>query len=85
MSALAVPSVCSLVSPYKEMYNGANGVFVENNSVDGWVRGISALIEDPILRAKIGGAAQDYVLRHYDINTQYTQWVSAYKELLNGN
>jgi glycosyltransferase involved in cell wall biosynthesis len=85
MGALAVPSVCSFVSPYKEVYNGTNGVFIENNSVDGWVKGISTLIEDPILRAKLGGAAQDSVKRNFDINTQYHQWIDVYQELLNGN
>lgn len=81
-SSLSVPSVCSLVSPYKEVYNGANGVFVEDNDPQAWIKGISALIEDKPLRWQIGGQAEATVQRNFDIRTQYTQWADTYKELL---
>lgn len=85
LSSLAVPSVTSLVSPYKEVYDGTNGVFVNGNDPKGWIDGLSTLIEDRLLRAKIGGNAQRTVEQYYDINTQYKQWVDAYKELVNGD
>jgi glycosyltransferase involved in cell wall biosynthesis len=81
-SALSVPSVVSLVSPYQELIEGDNGVFVEN-STDAWIEGISTLIEDPLLRIKIGDNARRYVEQHYDINTQYPRWVTAYQGLVN--
>lgn len=81
-SALSTPSVVSLVSPYQELIAGDNGVFVDNTT-DAWVEGISTLIEDPLLRSKIGGEARRYVETHYDINTQYHRWITAYQGLTN--
>ena len=80
--ALEVPAVCSLVSPYKEVYTGANGVFIENNSTKGWVDGISALIEDKMLRWKIGGESRKVVEQYFNIEKQYTKWLNAYREIL---
>lgn len=84
MSSLEVPSVCSNVSPYIEAYSGANGVFVDNTT-SAWVKGLSVLIEDPILRARIGGKAKETVDAKFDSNKQYVLWEKAYKELLNGS
>jgi glycosyltransferase involved in cell wall biosynthesis len=84
-SALFVPSVVSLVSPYKEAYNGANGVFVENNSVDGWIAGISHLIDNQVDRWKIGGEARKTVEENYDINKEVVRWYNAYQEIVYGN
>ena len=81
MGALEVPCVTSYVSPYKEIATEGNGVFVDNDK-DAWIEGISMLIEDPILRAKIGGEAQRTVAAQFDINTQWTQWRDAYEGLL---
>lgn len=81
MAAMGIPSVVSAVSPYIEHYNGENMVAVDNDH-DAWVEGISTLIEDRILAAKIGGAAQRTVLDKFDINTQYKQWLDAYKGIV---
>lgn len=81
MGALGVPSVSTCMSPYQEMDNGDNGVFIEDNDTDAWIEGISMLIEDPILRAKMGGEARRFVENNFDINNKYMQWVNAYKEL----
>lgn len=81
LSAMGVPSVVSNVSPYKEIARENNGVFVDNQ-VDSWVKGISLLIEDRILRAKIGANAQAYALAQFDINRRYGDWVDAYRSLL---
>lgn len=84
LSALGVPSVTSLVSPYKEMteLHEDNGVYIENNDEDSWVDGISMLVEDAELRKKLGEAARETVVNNFDINTQYHQWVNAYNEVL---
>jgi len=81
-SALEVPSVTSLVSPYKEVYNGSNGVFVEINDPSGWVQGISTLIDDPVLRAKMGAEAKNSVMRNFDIHEKYRLWGDAYGGLV---
>lgn len=80
-SAMGVPSVVSAVSPYFEHYNGKNMVAVDNTD-DAWIKGISTLIEDRILRAKIGAEARNTVMERFDINTQYNQWLEAYKGIL---
>jgi glycosyltransferase involved in cell wall biosynthesis len=81
MGALGVPSVVSYVSPYKEVDNGENAVFIEANDPEGWIAGISMLIEDSILRNKIGGEARQTVFSKFDINKRCYDWVRAYRSI----
>lgn len=81
MAAMGIPSVVSAVSPYKEHYNGENMVMVDNDDA-AWVQGISTLIDDRILAAKIGGAAQRTVFDKFDINKEYRQWLDVYKGII---
>jgi len=80
--ALSIPSVTSFVSPYKEEATEFNGIFVENNTIEGWVAGISMMVEDPILRAKMGGEAYATVAAKFDANKEWIQWEKAYSTLL---
>lgn len=82
-SALSTPCAVSHVTPFKEAYNGANAVMVENDH-DCWVEALSALIEDPLLRVRIAEEAHAYSLRHFDINTQWRQWEDAYRACIEG-
>lgn len=82
MGALEVPCVASYVSPYKEIATEQNGVFIEGNGTQDWIDGISLLIEDRILRAKMAGHAYRYVVDNFDINKRWVDWDNAYKELL---
>lgn len=82
MGALGVPSVVSNISPYKEMRNGDNGIFIEDNDPEAWMKGISMLVEDELLRAKIGGNAYRHTMSNFDINKNYPLWINAYKELM---
>lgn len=85
MSALRIPSVVSYVSPYKEVNDLSDmnlGVFVEGNGSEGWIKGISTLVDNPSLRKEIGSNARSIVEQYYDINSQYHQWVNAYGEVL---
>lgn len=84
-SALLVPSVASLVSPYQEVYDGTNGVFIENNSVDGWIAGIEYLIENPLDRWNMATKAHQTVKENFDITKEYQQWYNTYKELHDGS
>lgn len=84
-SALGIPSVSSYISPYKEMADldgGNNGFYVENNDTDSWIKALSLLIEDRWMRIDLGLKAHRTVEIHFDINTQYQQWVKVYEELL---
>lgn len=82
MAAMGVPAVVSAVSPYKEAYDGKNMVMVDNDD-ESWFQGICTLIDDAVLRASIGGAAQKTVYEHYDINKEYSQWRDAYERAIN--
>lgn len=84
MSSLKIPSAVSLVSPYQEMTglsNEDNSVFIHRNDPHAWVKGISHLIDNPDARRQMGLSARKTVEQHFDINTQYHQWVNAYEEL----
>jgi glycosyltransferase involved in cell wall biosynthesis len=81
MASLGVPAVTSYVSPYKEIATEENGVFVEN-SYGAWDKGIRMLLDDKILRAKIGGEAQRTVYDKFDINNEYKQWKQTYERLV---
>ena len=87
MAALKVPAVTSMVSPYKELIDlkEDNGIFIENNDPNAWLKGIDLLINDAELRKKIGQNAYDTVKEHFDINTQYHQWFNAYGEVLSSS
>lgn len=80
-AALGVPSAASLVSPYKEMYDGTNGVFIASNKTEEWVNAVSTLIEDPMLRWTIGGAAKRSVDQFHSIDSQISKWYTLIKEL----
>jgi glycosyltransferase involved in cell wall biosynthesis len=82
--ASGVPSVTSYCTPYKEVYDGANGLFVENET-DAWIEGISYMIDNPLQRWDFGGKAKTTVRKNFDINKECLRWHDAYKELINGS
>jgi len=81
MSALGVPCVISNVDPYKVNYDGSNAVMIENNSSDGWIEGISTLVEDKILRSRIAGEALRYVKDNFDIDSKFKLWEDSIEDL----
>jgi glycosyltransferase involved in cell wall biosynthesis len=81
MAALGVPAVTSNVSPYSEIATENNGVFVEN-SYGAWDKGIRLLLDDKILRTKIGAEAKKTVYKSFDINKEYKRWGKAYERLV---
>jgi glycosyltransferase involved in cell wall biosynthesis len=51
------PTVASPTEPFREsVVDGANGVLAEDE--DAWIRGISMLFDDPVLRSRIGRRAR---------------------------
>lgn len=79
--ALSIPSVTSYVSPYMELAKEDNGIFIEDNSTDAWIEGISKIIEDKQLRLDMGTSAYKTVAENFDINNQWHRWFDAYKSL----
>ncbi len=82
MGALEVPCVTSYVTPYKEHMTDDNGIFIENNDKDGWIDGISMLIEDKSMRLSMAESAHQTVRDNFDINKEWKQWENAYRSLL---
>jgi len=69
-------------SPYMEIYNGKNAVMVQGNTEKGWIKGISTLIDDPILRFQIAGEARKTVEEYFDIEKEAYRWPQTYKEAM---
>lgn len=85
MSGLQIPTVVSYCSPYKEVEALSDkdlAVFIDGNDPEGWIEGISTLIDNPDLRKNVGENARMVVEQHYDINAQYHAWTNAYSEVL---
>jgi glycosyltransferase involved in cell wall biosynthesis len=84
MGALKVPSVASYISPYAEMepLKKDNGVYVQDNDKDAWVKGLSLLIEDSALRKSMGQSAYETVKENFEIRNRYHDWVVAYQEAI---
>jgi glycosyltransferase involved in cell wall biosynthesis len=81
MAALDVPCVMSAVSPYSEIMEEDNGIFIDDNDPDMWEEGISLLIEDKELRKNIGQGAYKYVSSHFDVNTQWKRYEDFFLEI----
>lgn len=79
-SALKIPAIMSYVPPYDSIPEDKS-IFVENNNINGWVRGLELLIENKTLRKDLGEMSREYVNQNFNINTQYLQWVNAFKEV----
>lgn len=83
-SSLEIPCITSYVPPYDSIQDADEvnkGIFVENNDENSWFNSMEILINDAKLRREIGKNAQQFVKDHHDINTQYHQWVEAFKEV----
>lgn len=83
-SSLEIPCITSYVPPYDSIQDADDvnkGIFVENNDEGSWLRSMEFLINDVKLRKEIGKNAYQFVKDHYDINTQYYQWINAFKEV----
>lgn len=77
---MATPAITSYLSPYKEAYNGTNGIFVDN-STDAWVNAISEMVENVQLRKDMGIEAMKTVFENYDIEKVHKKWFSIFKSL----
>jgi len=81
-AALGIPCVTSFTPPYDLVYEEGNGIFIKDNDPDLWIQGMQMLIDDPLLRAKLGGEAKRYVLANYDIRLQWHKWKTVFEEIM---
>lgn len=79
-SAMRVPCVASDVSPYTNtIRHGADGFLAKTQKE--FIGSLSALIEDPILRSKMGNMAYHSARERFDIDKVAVQIVDRFKEL----
>lgn len=65
--AMEIPVVASRVGGVPEVVvDGKTGFLVEPKDIDGFVRAISRLIEDPALREEMGKEGRKHVLEHFE-------------------
>jgi 2-polyprenyl-3-methyl-5-hydroxy-6-metoxy-1,4-benzoquinol methylase/glycosyltransferase involved in cell wall biosynthesis len=80
-SQAGLASVCSNVSPYKDVIeNGLTGVLCNNETAD-WVEHLSRLIEQPALRLQIALNAQRHVSEHHNIQKSIDAWAEVFQKL----
>jgi glycosyltransferase involved in cell wall biosynthesis len=84
MGALQVPCVTSYVRPYAQLMDLVpdNGIFIEDNDLQGWHEAMNRMAQEPILRMKMGLAARKTVEQHYDANKTWKVWLQAFEECL---
>lgn len=81
--AMGLPVVASRVGGIPEaVKEGVTAVLVEQKDVEGLVRGIEALLEDPQKRVEMGRAGRRFVEQCFDQAVLSEQWVGLYKELM---
>lgn len=79
-AALGVPMVCSRVPAYADLVEHGVTGFLASTPAQ-WYEHISALIEDPALRLRMGDAARE-AARAWTIDKHIHRWESAYQSLL---
>ncbi len=82
LASLGIPSICSGVPPYSDVYDGQNMAMVVENDLGAWVEAISALVESADIRKQIGRAAYETVNEKYNARTNAKMWMDVYKEVL---
>jgi len=82
MGALEVPSITSYVKPYDELMDMVkdNGIFVENNSPQGWYDAMNLMMNSATLRKRMGIAARQTVEQNYDANLTWKIWLKAFED-----
>lgn len=80
-SAMAVPSVVSNVTPYKEVITHKVNGYLYNNPKE-MVKYLKELIDDPIKRITIGNAAYEKVRKEFNSSDIVKDYVEALKKLM---
>jgi glycosyltransferase involved in cell wall biosynthesis len=72
-AACKVPVIASNIPPYSEsIIHGETGFLVD--STQDWIKYLNRLIEDPLLRAKIGGAAYEWAKKNRRLDLAAAEW-----------
>ena len=77
--ALGIPTVASAVGMnFKVIEDGTSGFLVKNDRE--WITAITRLIDDPVLRARVGEASRARVLSTYSVKANQSTYLSIFKE-----
>jgi len=79
--ALEIATVMSPVGVNSEIIKDGENGFLASDA-DEWVEKISRLIEDVLLRTKLGKAARKTVDDHYSVNSQKQVYLNAFNNLI---
>lgn len=72
-----IPTIAKAIPPYSTtMTHSVNSVLFRDE--DGLYNGLCELIDNPLLRAKLSGAARRHVLHHYKISDNAELWKKIY-------
>ncbi|SDO85335.1 Glycosyltransferase involved in cell wall bisynthesis [Paenibacillus sp. yr247] len=72
--ACMIPGIYSEAPAYKGSVNHRETGYIVPHNEEGWYNGIKQMIENPDLRQKIKGQAEDYARRHFSIDSCVMNW-----------
>ena len=78
--ALGIPTVASAIGMnFQVIEDGISGFLVKNDRE--WITAITRLIDDPVLRARVGKASRARVLSIYSVKANQPTYLSIFKEV----
>ena len=78
--ALGIPTVASAVGMnFKVIEDGTSGFLVKNDRE--WITAVTQLIDDPVLRARVGEASRSRVLSTYSVKVNQPTYLSIFNEV----
>jgi glycosyltransferase involved in cell wall biosynthesis len=79
------PSIVSDLAPVREfVHDGQNGIVIASWDPHDWARAFLLLMQDPDLRNRLGGAAQDMATQNYSAERIGTLTEQGYRDALAG-
>lgn len=81
-SAVGLPSICSNVTPYKELIqSGVNG-FLVDNTVEKWQEAIINILYKTETLNEVSLTAKKFVIDHYGMSNYMERYVNIFRQLL---
>lgn len=81
-AAAGIPGIFSRVPAYANTVKHLETGYLVENTIRDWVDGITRMIEDEEMRARIASQAHQYVLAERTVNACAGIWVNTLKEIL---
>ncbi len=83
--SMEIPCVASRITGIPELIDdGCNGLLFTAADVDALTAALKRLLDDPVLRQKLGRAGRQKVLAGYDLNANFTALAHHFVEQLDG-